>query len=894
MSHSPIEENLITSYEYIDLMEKGQAFPADLLYLQTRRPITEHCREVPQASTRVLSNNHTTIVGSPQPILHRGTSALGVLHSPSMRTSEAVLPNNSIDDNNNVLRTIDHEQRVLGSAEYRASIAAMFSTLYPGYIADYHAQNSSNTFREENAHRARTPLPATVNWPSPTVSEFLRVASPSTSWIDADRDSDERSSTSSGQEEELPEIPHLSLGSPLIALPVCGLFNIHEEIRVLKAPFRHRIPERAPSFENLECGWERPNPRGNYLRTLGCDGRLSYVPFSPAAKIQYAESEPLMSEELVALNQDSPLVLRVKRARAKGNQKITQHAGEPHWKCLSGLQESQSRNNIADTTLPPPGLSGLARSRLDAKLALLRTGIAQLKSAIADQQLRQAKRPGHLAPEQDNTIHNTVPVADLDFQHPSLHQENATLGNIANDSVLRSYRMRLTPDDRRRDGIVFDDNFRVDSLLQSPGYDRDNVSLRSAPIDELCHPCHMGLKSDDQGAEAVTLNEVFHIENPLESPVDDHGDKGVGDTSTEAASRSCHMGLAARKNCDDGNSRNMVFPTESLAQLPELRSEIPELGNAAIGQVCHPRRVELMPEAHRCINGIYKRGLHLGRSSEPANPPIYDITSSPYGAERHWAGNIFNNGDPAKKRALPPTPRPRNAELPKQMRQDHAQPQSSHQEGSMLSQNSFGTILVRRLRPRNGTVLDRSPPTENRNFSAGISSTFRDDLPDGPSESARIAYNHKLTLAMLERRVHIKEFGSPRKQDLEINSSNSNVLNVLVPDQGGVSGPEVTEDLAIPVRAGDAAAPSPQLYDKRHVAPAQRRLSVQWVDAVPHAAAALPLPLPLAEESPISVVATWNANNTEAKITSHSSSKVRRSPKAWLREKARRLARILR
>ncbi|MCJ1390990.1 hypothetical protein MMC18_003851 [Xylographa bjoerkii] len=940
MSYSPIEDNFTTSYKYIDLMEKGQAFPADLIHPKTRLNITEHCREVRQASTRVLSNTHASVVGGPQPILHRGyvdfagdvlpnptgasltsdrTSALGVHHSPVTNATEAVLPNNNVGDNENNIHTADREQRTFVSAEYRASIAALFATLYPGYIADYHAQNSSDSHNhehiehsEENLHRRQTPIIETVDWPSPTVSEFLRVPSPSTSWIDIDEHSDGRSSASADQ-EELPEVPYLSLGSPLLSVQICGLFNIHEGSRVVKAPFRHRIPERASSFENLQCGSGHLNPRSNYLRTLGSDGYLSYVPFSPATKIQYAEPGRLTSEELVALNQDSPLVLRVKRVREKEDQKLFRHRAAPRWNGLSGLEEVRSWCNVADTTVPPPNFSELALSQMEANLTRLRSELAQLKSDMADEQHYRADDTEHFASEQDNTIHSTAPLADLGCRYPSLHRENATLGHISIDAVYRPRRMGLTPNDRRCDGTVFDETFRINSLLQCAGYDRDNVELGNAPIDELCHPCHMGLSPDNHRADSVAINADFHVESLLESPVYDHGHVGIRDASITAAYHPCHMGSTIIDYRDNDIVRSGSFHTESLSQSPCRTSDMAELGHAEIGKVYRPRRVGLTPNDNRRNGVIFDKDFHVEcRSQSPiakqqnaelAHASIYDTAISPYGTEHHWADYNFNNesqGANPHDLVVPRAPRPRNSELAKRIKHNDTQPLPLEPEDSMLSENSTGTVVVHRLRRRRGIIFDASMKIESRSISASSSTTLWDVSLDSPTDPARIAYNRDLTLAMLERRVDKKEFGSPMKQSVDPEGYYRNDSGMPVPDRRILNEAEVAKPSAIAAKTEktlaqglhgcDMAGPanSPPIGAGTQDSPTQTRLSVQWVDQVPQIAAARPLAL----EIPANTQANQYSDDLRIKIASSSSSKAHRSATTWFRDKVKKLPRF--
>ncbi|MCJ1381449.1 hypothetical protein MMC17_004559 [Xylographa soralifera] len=920
MPYSPIEDSFTTSYKYIDLMEKGQAFPADLIHPDTRLKITEHCREVRQASTQILSTTRTPVIGGPRPMLPRGTSALGACHRHLTRTAEPLLPAANTDDNNsnNEIHAIEHRQRISASAKYRTSIAALFTTLYPGYTADYHAQNSFNLpnheHLKEDLRGAGTPFPETVDWPSPTVSEFLRVASPSTSWIDIDEYSDEHSSTSASQEEELPEVPHLCLGSPLVPVSPCGLFNVHEDGRVAKTPFCHRIPERAPSFENLQCDWDRPEPRGKYLRTLGNDGHVTYIPFSPVAKLQYAEPELLTSEELVALNQDSPLVLRVRRARARKDPKLVPVTAEPRCNGLSKLEAVRSWCNAADTTLPPPGLPKLTRSQLGADLARLRSRVVRLRSDMADKQLCQANKPEHFASEQGNIVQSTAPLADLDFEHPSLHRENATLGYIASGAVHRPSRLGSILDDRRRDDIVVDEDFRLNCLLRFPEYDRDNVELGDTSINEMGHPCHMGSTSANDRADGIAFKHHFHRENLLESPAYDRGNIELGDASIDTEYHPCRVGLTPNDCCSNDTIHNGSSRKNSLPQLPGLATDTVELGHADIGRVYRPRRVGLRPEDHRRKGVVFDQNLRIENlpqslamkqeDTELRNAFIYDTATSPYGAEHHWADYILKSEVPAgKPRHLVPPPAPRSsiAELAGQVQQDNIQPPFSEPEISMLSENSTGTVVVHSLRRRRGMIFDASISIDFRTVSASSSTTVCDVPGDSPLDPARIAYNRDLTLAIIEGRIEHKEFGSPKVGNIDSEASHRNSSAKPVFNMGGSVEMEVVESGAIPTRKVHFAALVRNLCDavepaicssdeaERYASPGHRRYSIQWADQVPDGAPVLPL----AAEIPINSNEPPNSDESKPAITSHYPSKSRRSPKTWVLEKLKGFSRII-
>ncbi|MCJ1431594.1 hypothetical protein MMC27_000949 [Xylographa pallens] len=917
MSSSPIEDSFTTSYKYIDLMEKGQAFPADLIHPETCLEITENCREVRQASTQILSTSRTSVVGGPRPMLHRRTSALGL--GLLTTTAEPLLPNTNTDDNSNDNgnHTVEDGQRISASADYRAFIATMFNTLYPGCIADYHAQNSFNLPNHENLQedsRGPAPFPGTVDWPSPTVSEFLRVASPSTSWIDIDEYSDGHSSTSASQEEELPDIPDLFLGSPLVPAPPCGLFNVHEGGRVVKAPFYHRIPARAPSFGHLECGWDRPDPRGKYLRTLGSNGHVKYIPFSPVAKIQYAEPELLTSEDLVALNQNSPVVLCVRRAKTRKYQKSVQHRAEPRCNDLSGLEAVRSWCNAVDTTLPPPGLPTLTRSELGANLARLRSRIVRLRSDMADKQLWQANKPEHFASEHGNIVQSTAPPTDSGFGHPSLRGENATLGPICSSTVHRPPRMELTTEDRRFDAAGVDEEFRIDSLLQSPNYDRDKSELENSSFDEMCHPCYMGSTPPKHPAPDVKPGRDFHIESLLESPAYDCRSIEIGDASIDAAYHPCHAEFTPEDIFGDSIIHNGSSQLKSLPQIPGLTSDIIELGHADIGRVYRSRRVGLTPDGHRREGIVFDQDLYgetLSQSlvtsqqnTELPNASIHDEPASTYGTEPHWADYIFHSKSPGAKAhdLVLPAPRSRNAQVANLMKHNDTQPSLVRPEDSMLSVNTTGTVVVHRLRRRHGMMFDVSMKSQSHNVSSD-SSTLRDVPLDSPADAARIAYNHELTLAMLEGRVKNKEFGSPIGQIEHPETYCRNGALLPSPDTRSGEAPM----LCAPVRT--ASAPLAHLYGmnrraksfpieaathslqaRRHGFEARRRLGGQWVDEIPYEASAIPS----ANKIPINASTARNLDETMPKMSSHSLPKPRTSPKTWLKEKAKRIARIFR
>ena len=834
-------------------------------------------------------------------------------------TADALLPNAKTDDNSNKngSHTSGHEQRISASDDFRACIDALFTTLYPGYIANYHAQNSfyvpNHEHLQEDFRGPATTFPETVTWPSPTVSEFLRVASPSASWIDIDEYSDGHSNTSASQEDELPDLPDLFLGSPLVPVPPCGLFNVHEGSRVVKTSFYHRIPERALSFGHLECDWNRPDPRGNYLRTLGSNGHVKYVPFSPVAKIKYTEPDQLTSEELGALNQDSPVVICMRRARARKYQKSVQHKSvqqraEPRCNDFPGSEAVRSCLNAVDTTLPPPGLPTLTRSELGANLARLRSRIVRLRSDMVDKQLWQANKPKDFTSEHGNTIQSTGPLADPGFSHPSLHRENATLGHISSGTVHRHHRVELTTTDRRCDAAALDEDPRMDSLLQFPDYDRDKSELENCFFDEMCHPCYMGSTPEKHHAQNVEPKGDFHIESLLESPAYDRKSIEIGDASLEAACHPCRSEVTPKDSLSDSIIHKGSFQIESLPRLPSLTPDIFELGHANIGKVYRSRLVGLTPVNHRREGIVFDQDRHVEilsqslvkkhQNTELRKASIHGESASTYSTERHRADYIFNSESPGAKPhdlVTLPVPRSWKAKVANLMKQNDTQPLPAGPEDSMLSVNTTGTVVIHRLRRRRGMIFDASVKVESHNVSSG-SSTLWDVPLDSPADAARRAYNHKLTLAMLEGQVKNKVSGSSIGQIEYPENHRSNDPSIPMPD------PKFEETPIQDAQFGTAPASPEHLcgMSRRaksslveagtHGFQARRRFDGQWVNKIPLRASAPPS----ATKIPANALAARNVDETMLTMSSHSSSKVYRSPTQWLREKAKRIARIFR
>ena len=864
--------------------------------------------------TSKLPNPYKTLLTSNR------TSASSVRHRLSTRTAESMLSKTVTDDNNkhNDIHTVESGQRISVLADYRASIAALFNSLYPGYIADYHARNSfyspNQDYHKEDLRRPQSPCTETADWPSPTVSEFLRVPSPSTSWIDIDEYSDGDSSTSASQEEELPEIPDLFLGSPLVPVPPWGLFNMHEDSRVVKASFCHRIPERAPSFGNLECGWDRPDPKGNYLRTLGSNGHVKFIPFSPVAKIQYAEPEVSISEGLVALNQDSPLVLRARRARLREYQKMAQQAAELRCNDLSGVEAVQLWCNAADTTLPPPDLPELTRSQLGANLARLRSRILRLRSDMADKQFCQADKPEHLASEHGIITQSTAPLPGLHLGHPSLHLENDILGHIASGTVNHPCRTGLTTNDCRCVDTVVNENFRVNSLAKLPGYDGENVKVEKASVDEMCHPSQIGSIPANDHTDGISSNEEFHDTSLMESPVYERGSVETGDASIDAACHPCHVGLAPKDNYSDDIIHNGGFRTESLPRSPGLPSDIVELGHAVIGRAYRPR-VGLTLDDHRRRGVIFDQELHVKtlfkslvtkhQNTEPQNASSHDELSSSYGVEQHRVGYVFNGESRGVKPhdlVMPPTLRSRKANVANLMKHGDTKPLPSEPEDSITSAILTGTVIAHRLRRRRGMIFDASMEFESRNISSGCSNTLWDIPLCSPDDAARKVYNHELTLAMLEGRVKNKEFGSPMRQAEYPDARYRNSSSVPEPDLRRITEPGYDETPVFCASVGTPLAPpehscgidryasTSPIVVERHSLQAKRRLSLHLVDENSHGASVLPSAI----ENPINAVAAQNLDETMPTISYQHPSKFYRSPKAWLRGKAKRIAQIFR
>ncbi|MCJ1291056.1 hypothetical protein MMC34_002598 [Xylographa carneopallida] len=800
------------------------------------------------------------------------------------------------------------------------------------------------------------------------MSEFLRVASPSTSWIDIDEHSDRNSSTSASQEEELPDIPQLSLGSPLVPVPSYGLFNVYQPVRVVKMPFFHRIPERAPSFENLERGCGRPDLMGRFLRTLDSNGRVTFIPFTPVPRIQYNEPGLSTFEELVELNQDSPLVLHVKRSRAKGNRNSFQRPGKLHCNDQPELEAEQPWCNAVETILPPPALPTLTRSQLGENLARLRSKIVRLRSDMIEKQHCEAHKPEQ---EQDNIIQITTPLADTGLHHPCLHRENATFGHHASGTVYRPCSVGLTTDDRQCDVTVVNKNVQSKKASQFPGYDRDNVELGKASIHETCPHCQNEFIPTADHHGSITSNQDFHIKRPLVSPAHERESIELGDASMDAACQTRHAVSMLNDDRNTNSINNGISHVESLSQFPGRTSDIVELGRPDIGRVYRPRRVGFPSNNHRREGIVFDQDLYIETLSQSAvtkrqiteltNHSLNGEPASLCDSEGQWTDYSSNEDSPETNPydlVVPPTSSPRNAEVADLMTHSGTRASLLVPEDSAHSANTTGTAVVYRLRRRRGMVFDASVIFESRNVSSGGSATLCGTSSQNPVDVARTAYNHDLALAMLEGRVRNKVYGSLLEQieHLRIHRCNGSISPITDPkleDAHVGSAPAPAEHL----RSFKERAKSSPIDFESHDFQARRRLGSLWFDEIPDRASALPLAIkipdnpkfenahvgsipappqplrsfkervksspidfespdflarrrlegfwvdeipdrasapPLATKIPANPLAAEGLNKTMPTISFPFSSKVRRSPKTWLREKAKRITRMFR
>ncbi|MCJ1287328.1 hypothetical protein MMC26_006676 [Xylographa opegraphella] len=823
-----------------------------------------------------------------------------------------MLPRQNIEDNNkgNDIHTIKHEQQIPASAESRPSMEALFTRLYPGYTADSHAYNS---FHSPNQDLLKTvlgrppiPPPERVDWPSPTVSEFLRVASPSTSWIDIDEDSNGQSSTSESQEEVLPEVPHLVLGSPLVPR---GSFNVNVGSAVVKSPFCHRIPERAPSFENLECNWCPPDPRGNYLRTLDSKGHVTFIPFSPVSKIQYAESETLTSEELVALNGESPLVLRARRVKARRYQKLLQRTAEPQYNVLHALEAVRSCCNAADITLAPPDLPELTRSQLGANLTRLRSRVVRLRSDMADKQLHSANNPGNHASEQDDITHTTAPLDGHGSGNPSVQQENATVGPISGSAVRRSRDIGLIKADRQHDATGVDESLGISSLFQLPGYDQDNGELENVSIDAMTHPGQNGSTEANDRDDRINSIEDVHVGNVTKSPEGDLKSIGTGSASIDTAGHACRIESTPKNDYDDVMIVNGIFQDEWLPQFPSLNSDTIELGRADIGRVYRPRSVELTSKDHRRQGIVFEQdpqvetlsqsSVKKHRNSEPFNATVYDESTAAWGTERRWTDYMFDgksSGAKSPDLVVTPASGSRKLKVANFNKHNDIQPLQSEPKNRTLSEISTGTVVVHRLRRRRGMIFDASMDIEPRNVSSGTFTALWNVPIHSPADVIRKARIHELTLAILEGRVKSEDFKSLMGwiETSQIDCDNDSRVPMADPRFEGVDVPCAPDGslTASPEHLCGMGrrARSALIETGVHGFQARRRVGGQWLDQYPRRASAIPL----ANGYPRDTSEAQTFDEPMPGISTHSSSKVHRSPKAWLRDKVKRITRIFR
>lgn len=183
-------------------------------------------------------------------------------------------------------------------------------------------------------------------WQSPTVSDFLRVASPSASWTDTDDSEDEHTSVSVNHSENSHGLSRSNFGRSELSHTESWLSDIYEVRSVAKGPWCNRVPVAAPEFGQVDQDRHYSGFNGEFLRTTDRYGNCIFIPISPASRLEYKRPKS-PTGSLYSEAPDSPVVLAKQRAAVRKAAKVSQPANA----LLPSLGLSvPKRSNEADTS----------------------------------------------------------------------------------------------------------------------------------------------------------------------------------------------------------------------------------------------------------------------------------------------------------------------------------------------------------------------------------------------------------------------------------------------------------------------------------------------------------------------------------------------------------------